>query len=206
MNFPELHRNRRGFTLLEVLVATAVFTLFVATLMTAWTALQASAINMTAYALRQSDQMRVTDYLKRDVARATSVEIYNAGVLVTDNSLGDEIRLTIPDYYADSRAEDDVLGPRVPNTPMLNAGAVSYGAPLTVRFFVSNGALIREEAGAPRTLTDSAGNFTFSVGREVSGAIRGRVFYDQCMRGGNAGRTLRRQVDFLCAQRAQLQT
>lgn len=191
---------------MEILVATGIFSIFVATLLSSWLALQASAVNMTAYAKRQSDQMRVIDYLKRDVARAAVVEIYNGGVLVTDNSLGDEIWLTIPDYYSDARAEDDVFGTRVENAPTIVAGKVSYGAPLTVRFYVLNGAIVRQEDATTQDVTDAAGAFTLSVGREASGLIRARVFFDQVMRGGGASRTLRRQVDFLCGQRAQLQS
>jgi len=206
VSFPEPKFARTGFTLVEMLVATAVFALFAATVLPAWSALQARAFNMTAFAQRQSDQMRVMDYLKRDIRRAGLVEIYNAGVIVTDNSLGDEIRLTIPDYYTDARAEDDILGPRVANDPVMTAGTVGYGSNLMVRYHVSNGAILREEGATTQTVADSAGAFSLSVGREASDLIRGRIFFDQSMRGGSQNRTLRRQVDFLCGQRAKLQS
>jgi prepilin-type N-terminal cleavage/methylation domain-containing protein len=202
-------RNTRaiqaGFTLTEVLLSLGLLGIFAAGLMTTWTALGTSVVNTTAYAERQNDQMRVFDYLKRDIRRATSVGIYSGGVLVTGTNFGDELRLTIPDYYTDSREEDNAIGPRVASTPTLTSGSVTYGALLTVRYFVSNGAVIRDESGTLRTLADSAGAFTLSFSNDASGLVRCRVFFNQLLRSGS-GRVLRRQVDILCGQRAQLQS
>ena len=110
-------QKRSGFTLIEILVAMGVFSTFAAALLTTWIALQTSAMNMTAYAQRQNDQMRIIDYLKRDVRRASKIEIYNGATLVTGTAFGSELRVTIPDYYADSREEDNAIGSRTPATP-----------------------------------------------------------------------------------------
>ena len=204
MNSNKTTAGKSGLTLIEVLVAMGVFGMFATALMTTWTALQTSAMNTTAYAQRQSDQMRVCDYLKRDIRRASNVAIYNGATLVAGTAFGSELRLTIPDYYADSREEDNAIGSRTPNTPTVTSGNVSYSGTLTVRYYVLGGAIVRNESGTSRTLADSAGAFTLSFRTDTSGLIRSRVIFDQRMRSGT-NRTLRRQVDLLCGQRSELQ-
>ena len=204
MTFDKTMSGKSGFTLIEVLVAMGVFGMFAAALLMTWTALQTSAMNTTAYAQRQSDQMRVCDYLKRDIRRASNVAIYNGATLVGGTAFGSELRLTIPDYYTDSREEDNAIGSSTPGTPALASGNVTYGSALTVRYYVSTGAIIRSEAGTNRTLADSAGGFALSFCKDTSGLIRSRVVFDQRMRSGT-NRMLRRQIDLLCGQRSQLQ-
>ena len=194
-----------AFTLVEILVAMAAFGLFATALLTAWNSINATAVNTTAYTRRQNDQMRVLDYLKRDIRRATTVEIYDGASLVTGTTtFGSELRLTIPDYYEDTREEDNALGTNTPNAAGVTAGKVTYGTALTVRYYALNGAAVRDEASALRKISDSAGAFTLSFKRETNGSIRSRVFFDQPMRGGKT-RTLRRQVDCLSVPRFELQ-
>ncbi|MCE9609491.1 MAG: type II secretion system GspH family protein [Chthoniobacter sp.] len=196
------HKNRRqtaGFTLVEVIVAMSVFSIFMAGLMVSWTAVQTTAVKALAYSQLQNDQMRVLDYLKRDLRRATKVEIYNGATLVTDTTtFGSELRLTIPDYYADSREEDNTHGPKTPTQPTMPDTSICYGTALTVRFFSLNGAALREEAGISRTVGAATGAFTLSFKNETDGSIRCRVGFLQ-------GRgTLRRQLEVLCSPRYRL--
>ncbi len=205
MTARKTYHRAGAFTLLEILVAMGVFTLFMGGLLTTWITLTATAVNTTAYAQRQNDQMRVLDYLKRDIRRATSVEIYDGAALITGTTaFGTELRLTIPGYYSDSLEEDNGFGTKSTIAPTIVAGDVAYGTGLTVRYYALSGAGIRDEAGTVRPVADAAGAFAFSFKRESSGAIRSRVFFDQPMRGGTA-RTLRRQVDALCIPRTALQ-
>ena len=193
-----------GFTLVEVLVAAAVFGLFSAALLATWTSLGTSALNTTSYAQRQNDQMRTLDYLKRDIRRATTVAIYNNSTLVSGvNNWGNTLELTMQKYYADSRQEDDAIGTRTTTAPTLTGGVITYGTPFTVRYYVSNGAIIRSEGGVLRTVGDAAGGFTLSFCTDTTGLIHSRINYSQRMRSG-ANRMLTRQVDMLCGQRAQL--
>ena len=83
MLFPNAKTNESGFTVTEILIAMGLLGIFAGALLTTWTALGTSVVNTTAYAERQNDQMRVFDYLKRDIRRAASIEIYSGGVLVT---------------------------------------------------------------------------------------------------------------------------
>lgn len=198
-------RKPAAFTLVEMLLAVAVFGIFMAGILRVWTSLSYTALNTAAYAARQNDQMRVLDYVKRDVRRATAVEIYNGGALVNGTTAsGTELRLTIPDYYADTREEDNAIGTKTTNAPTVTAGAVSYGSPLTVGYSVIGGAVIRNEAGRARTVASSAGGFALSFKRESSGAIRCQVTFNQAMRGGTI-RTLRRQVETICVPRFEFQ-
>jgi hypothetical protein len=187
-----------------MLVAMGAFGVFAAALLVTWSGLGRSALNMTAYAERQNDQMRVVDYLRRDIRRASTVEIYEGATLMTGTAWGSELRLTVPDYYVDTREEDLANGARTANTPSLSSGNVTYGATLTVRYTVQGGAVIRTEGGVSRALADAAGAFVISFSREASGEVRSRIVYDQRMQGGGA-HTLRRQIEVLCGQRAQLQ-
>ena len=198
-------RRPAAFTLMEILVAMGVFSLFMGGLLVVWNFLGTTALNITAYARRQNDQMRVLDYLKRDIRRATKVELYNGATLVTGTTtFAPELRLTIPDYYADTREEDNAIGTKVATTPTVAAGAVAYGTALTIRYHALNGAAVRDEAGISRTVGSAAGAFALSFKRETSGAIRSQVIFDQPMRGGTS-RKLRRQVETLCVPRPELQ-
>lgn len=194
-----------AFTLVELMIAVAAFGLFSTALMATWSSINSTAVNTTAYARRQNDQMRVLDYLKRDIRRAATVEIYNGGSLVSGTgTFGNELRLTIPDYYQDTREEDNTLGTSTPNAAAVTSGKVTYGTALTVRYYVTNGAALRSEANAARQISDPAGAFALNFRRETDGSIRSRVFFDQPMRGGKT-RTLRRQVDSLSIPRSELQ-
>lgn len=196
-------RRHAAFTLVELIIGLAIAGTFMALLLRIWMSLTFTGMNTTAYAARQNDQMRVLDYLKRDIRRATAVQIYNGGTLVTGTSVfGNELRLTIPDYYSDTREEDNAIGPKATSTPTLTAGSVTYGSALTVRYFTSGGAVIRDESGTPRTVASAAGAFVLSFERETSSAIRSRVIFDLPMRGGTA-RALHRQVDILCVPRSE---
>lgn len=204
-----IFRNKLGrfaaFTISEVLVGMGIFGVFSAALIIAWTALQANAVNAATYAQRQNDQLRTLDYIKRDIRRASSVQIYSGATLVTGTNAGTELRLTIQDYYADSREEDNAVGTNTANSPALSGTNVTYGTAMTVRYYVLNGAIVRNEGGTSRTIGDAAGAFVLSFRREASGDVRSQVFYNQPMRGPGK-RVLRRQVDLLCRERSNLQT
>jgi len=198
-------QNRSAFTLVEVLVAAAVFGIFAAALLASWVALGTTAMNTTSYAQRQNDQMRVADYLKRDIRSAATVDVYDStGALVSGTTFGSELRLTVPHYYSDSREEDNAIGTNTPNTPSLSGTAVTYGSTLTIRYYTSNGAVIRNESGIERTIADAAGGFTVSFSKLASGDIQSRLIFNQRMRSGG-NRNLQRQVDLVTNQRTQLQ-
>ena len=169
--------------------------------MRAWISLASTGVNTTAYAARQNDQMRVLDYLKRDIRRSSAAAVYDAGrIITTPGSPGTELRLTIPDYYADSREEDNSLGPNAAHAPSLTGDIVNYGAPLTVRYSTAGGAVIRTESGAGRVVANDAGAFALSFSKEAKGTVRSRITYEQPMQGPSA-RALRRNVEITTVPR-----
>lgn len=186
-------------------MAAALLGIFAGALLIIWSSVGYSALNTTTYARRQNDQMRVLDYLKRDIRRATKVELFNGNTLVTGvNVAAAELKLTIPDYYADSREDDDALGSKTPNAPAITGNVVAYGTPLTVRYVAMGGAAIRQEQGVSRTLASAAGAFSYAFFREANGAIRCRVTFDQPMRGSGTPRIMHRQAETLCLARTEL--
>jgi type II secretory pathway pseudopilin PulG len=200
-------RTFAAFTLAELLVAVGVFGLFGAALLTTWSSVGFSALNTTTYTRRQNDQMRILDYLKRDIRRATKVELYNGPIIVTGTNIpASELKLTIPDYYSDSREDDDAVGgANTAIAPAISGDVVSYGTPLTVRYFALAGAGIRKEQGIARTVADASGAFSLSFKRETSGAIRCGITFDQLMRTTGNNRVLHRQVETLYLPRTELQ-
>ena len=198
--------SRKGFSLAELLIAVGVLAAFMTALLTTWSSVGYSALNTTTYARRQNDQMRILDYLKRDIRRATKVELYNGPILVTAaNVPATELKLTIPDYYTDSREDDDAFGVNTANSPTISGNSVAYGTPLKVNYLTVGGAGIRQEQGVSRNVADAAGVFAFSFKRETDGAIRCQVTFDQPMRASGASRVLHRQVETLCLPRVELQ-
>lgn len=205
MSFRSSRRRLAAFTLVEMLVAMAIGGFFLSGLLAMWNVLGSTALNTTALAQRQNDQIRVLDYLKRDIRRAITVELYDGASLVTGTSaFASELRLTIPDYYADSREDDNAIGTREAVAPAVTDGVVEYGTPLTIRYYAQQGGVVRDEAGTTRTVADPTGAFALSFKRETTGAVRCRVVFDQPLRSGSA-RTLHRMVDTLCLPRAELQ-
>lgn len=191
-----------AFTLVELLVAMSVFGLFMSGLLAMWSSLGMTALNTTSYAQLQNDQLRVLDYLKRDIRRATKVELYDGGTLVTaSNVAAPQLRLTVPDYYADTREEDNTSAGRSTNPPTLAAGEVVYGTALGVRYHATGGVALREEGGVLRRLSN-AGGFAVSFVRETSGAIRCQVLFDGRMRG-SGNRRLQRRVEGLFVPRLE---
>jgi type II secretory pathway pseudopilin PulG len=194
-----------AFSLAEVVLAMALFTTFSAMLVTTWMAVTRAAVNATSYAFTQNDQMRLVDYLKRDIRRANAIAIYNGATKVTDTTtFGSELQLTFSDYYTDAREEDNAFGTSTAAAPTLALNSISYGKSLTVRFYGSAGAAIRNEAGVERTIGAKVGGFTLSFKNEADRAVRCRVaFSRQMWRSGS--QKLERQMDFLCYPRSVLQ-
>ncbi len=101
-----------GFSLPDVLVATAVMALMAAGMLTAVSALQKSTTASQHHATSQVQQSRILDYIARDLRRALTV-------VVDTTEGGERLTVTIPDYY-------DAAGK--PRDPAIVAGGISYGA------------------------------------------------------------------------------
>jgi Tfp pilus assembly protein PilW len=151
--------NRRlsiaGFTLTELLVATGLSSVLLAGLVTGGLALQRGYAAARHQIMCQEDQMRVIDYITRDLRRATSVTISNQNRMVT---------VILPDQV--DLATSTLRLPSVVN------GVVQYGnTPATVSYYVSGTAFVRKENGVELNLsTNRFGVEDFSVVNDTPGS------------------------------------
>jgi Tfp pilus assembly protein PilW len=151
--------NRRlssaGFTMTELLVACGLSSLLLAGMMTGALALQRGYSSAQHQILCQEDQMRVMDYLTRDLRRATSVTISNQNRMLA---------MTLPDQVD--------LAASALRLPSIVGGAVQYGnTPAAVSYYVSGTAFVRKENGVATNLsTNRFGLEGFSVVDEAPGS------------------------------------
>lgn len=118
-----------GFTLVELMVATGVSSVLFAGMMIGASALQRGYAAAFHQIQCQEDEMRVIDYITRDLRRAAGVVIANQNRLLT---------VTLPDQVD--------LSTTTLRTPTIVAGEVQYGnTPATVSYYVSGTAFIRRE-------------------------------------------------------------
>jgi type II secretory pathway component PulJ len=139
-----------GFTLGEMLIALGVASVVFAAIITASVALYRSFNAVDAYFSTQMQQLRIMDYLNRDVKRAT--------VVTTSTDL-QSITVTVPNYLikagdAEAVANASLIGlPRNPTVTLSATGPqVNYGTGSTdVVYSVSNNSILRAEkpTGSP---------------------------------------------------------
>ena len=143
-----------GFTLAEMLVALGVASIVFAAIITASVALYRSFNAVDAYFSTQMQQLRIIDYLNRDVKRAT--------VVTTSTDL-QSITVTVPNYLikagdAEAVANAALVGmPRNPTVTLSATGPqVNYGTgATTVVYSVSNNSILRTENGQVTTIASS---------------------------------------------------
>jgi Tfp pilus assembly protein PilW len=152
--------NRRlssaGFTITELLVACTLSSLLLAGLVEGALALQRGYSAAQHQILCQEDEMRVIDYITRDLRRAGSVTISNQNRMLT---------LTLPDQVD--------LAASTLRMPSIVNGVVQYGnTPATVSYYVSGTAFVRKENGVETSLsTNRFGLEDFSVVNDTPGSV-----------------------------------
>ena len=141
--------------MIELLVAMAISSMILAGLLVATFSLQrsfeASNYRMTA----QEDQLRMLDYVTRDLHMASDVSIQNGGAQLT---------LTLPSASAGSTLNLN-LGPLL--TPAIAAlvPAATPGtgsASVTVTYFAEGGQLVRQVGDAQTVIADTITDLTFA--------------------------------------------
>jgi Tfp pilus assembly protein PilW len=144
-----LNRRRRtgGFTLVELAVWACIHSAVMSALVFGSIALQRSFSASQAYADEQNDQLRVIDYVTRDLRRASTVAVSNSGTKLT---------VTVPDQI-----DPNTLNLR---TPVISAnGIVSYGStPVTIAYFIEGSSFIREENGVDTVISTTIDDFQVS--------------------------------------------
>ena len=122
-----------GFTLAETLVASFIAAIILGGIIAGGVALQKAYYASDGCLKASADQLRILDYLQRDLRQALTVTVSNGGQMLT---------LTMPDYLDSSTGQ-----PRIPTiTPGTSSsgvpnGTVDYGvpsAPVTVIYFPAN--------------------------------------------------------------------
>lgn len=138
--------NRRGFTLTELMIATGTGGAVLAAIMASSIALQKTLNAIDNYFATQMQQIRIIDYLNRDVKR---------GLIVTTSVDRQSVTITMPSYIIqagdpEANANPSLIGtPRTPTISNTSGGLqVNYGSSTsTVVYAVSDLSILRTEDG-----------------------------------------------------------
>jgi hypothetical protein len=194
-------RTRAAHTMVELLVAAGAFSILLAAVMASWFAVQRQMVDGVGYSQCTGDRMRLTDYLSRDIRRSLDAKAYNGAVVCADNVPGAILELTMARVYGDLAEEDDTSASRTLQAPVIVSGEPGYGATLTVRYSVSNGAIIREEAGVQRALTAAPAVFAMTFMTKPGGVVVGDGQFEQPFTHLGE-RTIRRPVKVQAVRRS----
>ncbi len=141
---------RGGFSLLELIMATAIFSVVSAALLMGFISLKRSYAATTDFAINHADQMRISDYLAMDFRRAIKVDPPNRN----------DVTLYLPCYY-----EENTFTPRAPT--LNGAGGVFYGASdcsIPVRYYLLSSAIYRKEGTkTPAAIAEDVQDFIFDT-------------------------------------------
>jgi prepilin-type N-terminal cleavage/methylation domain-containing protein len=148
------HSHQSGFTLAEILTAMAVAVVIFAAIITASLAMQKSFNAVDHYFATHIQQVRIIDYLNRDVKRA---------LICTTSANQQTVTLTIPKYIIQSGDAEAVSNPslvgamRSPTISTTTSGVqVNYGtATSTVVYSINGASILRTEDGVVTTIASS---------------------------------------------------
>jgi prepilin-type N-terminal cleavage/methylation domain-containing protein len=142
-----------GFTLYELLVAMSISSVVVGAAMTSGIALQKSFKAVDSYFGTHMQQIRIIDYLSRDVKR---------GLIVTTSASLQSVTVTIPNYLIQSGDPEAIANPLLvgtPRTPTITSTPsglqVNYGSTSTVVYSVNGNSIVRIENGVVTTIASS---------------------------------------------------
>lgn len=153
MTFKSLPRTA-GFTLSEMLVAVSISLIVLAAAVASSISLQKSFSAVDNYFATHMQQVRIVDYLSRDV---------NRGLSVTTSVDLQTLTVNVPNYIIqagdlEAVANPSLIGtPRTPSVDPTSSGLqINYGASTsTVVYSLSNSSILRTENGAVTTIASS---------------------------------------------------
>ena len=153
MTFKSLQRTA-GFTLSEMLVAVSISLIVLAAAVASSISLQKSFSAVDNYFATHMQQVRIVDYLSRDV---------NRGLSVTTSVDLQTLTVDVPNYIiqagdSEAVANPSLIGtPRTPTVAYTSSGLqINYGASTsTVVYSLSNSSILRTENGAVTTIASS---------------------------------------------------
>jgi prepilin-type N-terminal cleavage/methylation domain-containing protein len=143
-----------GFTLSEMMVGLSLSSIVLAAAMTSGVALQKSFSAVDNYFTTHMQQIRIIDYLNRDVKR---------GLVVTTSVDLQTVTVSVPNYIIQSGDPEAVANPSLigtPRTPTITNTSgglqVNYTAsPSTVVYSISGMSILRTENGTVTTIASS---------------------------------------------------
>jgi prepilin-type N-terminal cleavage/methylation domain-containing protein len=143
-----------GFTLSEVMLSVAVGTVILAAALASTVALQKSFNAVDNYFATHMQQIRIIDYLNRDVKR---------GLAVSTSVDLQSITVSVPNYLIKSGDAEAIADPSTINTPRTpsivytqSGPEVDYTAtPATVVYAINGSAITRTENGVVTTIAAS---------------------------------------------------
>jgi hypothetical protein len=151
---PRISRKHFAFTLPEITLALAVSGVVFGAILTSSTSLQKSFNAIDNYFGTHMQQIRIVDYLSRDVKR---------GLIVTTSADLQTVTVTIPNYIIQAGDPEAVVNPalvgtaRTPTMAYTPSGwQVNYGnATSTVVYSISGLSILRTENGTVTTIASS---------------------------------------------------
>ena len=143
-----------GFTLAEIMIAMAASVVVFGGTMTSTTALQKSFNAIDNYFATHMQQIRIVDYLSRDVKR---------GLIVTTSVDLQTVTITTPNYIIQAGDPEAVANPALigaPRTPTIlytpSGPQVNYGNTTSTIVYSINGlSILRTENGTVTTIASS---------------------------------------------------
>jgi prepilin-type N-terminal cleavage/methylation domain-containing protein len=147
-------RNCNGFTLNEMMIAMAASAVVLAATLTSSTSLQKSFHAIDSYFGAHMQQIRIVDYLSRDVKR---------GLIVTTSSNLQTVTITTPNYIIQAGDPEAIINPALigtPRTPSIvytaSGPQVNYGTSTSTIIYSINGlSILRTENGVVTTIASS---------------------------------------------------
>ena len=146
------HSHQSGFTLAEIMMAMAIAVVIFAAIITASVAMQKTFNAVDNYFATHVQQVRIIDYLNRDVKRA---------LICTVSADQQTVTLTIPKYIIQSGDAEAVSNPSLVGamrSPTLSTttSLVNYGTTTSTVVYSINGAsILRTENGVVTTVASS---------------------------------------------------
>jgi Tfp pilus assembly protein PilE len=147
-------RKKCGFTLSELMIATGTGGVVLAAIMASSIALQKTLNAIDNYFATQMQQIRIIDYLNRDVKR---------GVAVTTSADLQSVTITLPSYLIQAGDPEAIANPslvgtaRTPTISSTSSGPqVNYGASTsTIIYSISGMSILRTENGTVTMVASS---------------------------------------------------
>jgi prepilin-type N-terminal cleavage/methylation domain-containing protein len=146
--------KRLAFTLTEIMLAMSISGVVLGGTLTSSTSLQKSFNAIDSYFGTHMQQIRIVDYLSRDVKR---------GLVVTTSTDLQTVTVTVPNYIIQAGDPEAVINPALvgtPRTPTMtytpSGWQVNYGAATsTVVYSINGTSILRTENGTVTTIASS---------------------------------------------------